>query len=138
MNQLQNNAYSGFNKFIVAVIYHEKLIMIWHESRRKIELETSEIKSKTIQALISSNLYLIEHLVETNPTSPRSLNYDIIKILKCSINGLRSRELISAVHSKHSQLALDLLPIYWSCHSQKIINRSPFIIEGDPNKEEKI
>ncbi|KAL0927305.1 hypothetical protein M5K25_001467 [Dendrobium thyrsiflorum] len=57
----------------------------------------------------------IERLDETNPTSPRSLNSDIIKTSKCPSN---------AVHSNHSEITPDLSLIYEPCHSQKSINRA--------------
>ncbi|KAL0921134.1 hypothetical protein M5K25_008176 [Dendrobium thyrsiflorum] len=61
----------------------------------------------------------IERLDETNPTSPRSLNSDIIKTSKCPSNNL-----ISAVHSNHSEITPDLSLIYEPCHSQKSINKA--------------
>ncbi|KAL0927231.1 hypothetical protein M5K25_001394 [Dendrobium thyrsiflorum] len=101
--------------------------------------EPNDTKSNSIRAQMGPNQILkaslegsnhnldyqtrIERLNEKNPTSPRSSNSDIIKTFKCSINGPQSRESTSTVHSNHSQIALNLPPIYWSCHSQKTINR---------------
>ncbi|KAL0903761.1 hypothetical protein M5K25_028163 [Dendrobium thyrsiflorum] len=61
---------------------------------------------------IAKHCIRIERLNKTNPTSPSSLNYDIIKIFKCPVNSPRSRGSISAVYSNHSQHTLDLHPIY--------------------------
>ncbi|KAL0907236.1 hypothetical protein M5K25_025793 [Dendrobium thyrsiflorum] len=46
------------------------------------------------------------------------------------------QESISIVHSNHSQIALDLPLIYWSCHSQKILNR-PLISHGGGRSQEE-
>ncbi|KAL0911387.1 hypothetical protein M5K25_019524 [Dendrobium thyrsiflorum] len=56
----------------------------------------------------------IERLDEKNPTIPRSLESDILMIIKCLIN---------PVHSNHSTNTPNLSLIYWLCHSQKTINR---------------
>ncbi|KAL0917380.1 hypothetical protein M5K25_012434 [Dendrobium thyrsiflorum] len=79
----------------------------------------------------------IERLDETNPTSPRSLNSDIIKTSKYPLNGPLSRGSISAVHSNHSENTPDLSLIYKPCHSQKSINRALILHEEGPEQKEK-
>ncbi|KAL0921147.1 hypothetical protein M5K25_008191 [Dendrobium thyrsiflorum] len=81
-------------------------------------------KAQVLSSIAKSCFNFVIRLDETNPKSPRKLNSDITKSVKCLINDPRSRESTSAVHPNHSQLTLDLPHIYKPCHSRKSINRA--------------
>ncbi|KAL0914923.1 hypothetical protein M5K25_015313 [Dendrobium thyrsiflorum] len=116
---------SNFRKLIVELNVSEIRIQ---QNQNRLNLSPNESKSRTRSV----------RLDETNPTSIRTLNSDITKSVKCLINDPRSRESTSTVHPNHSQLTIDLPPIYKSCHSRKSINRASISHEKGPKpKEEK-
>ncbi|KAL0913922.1 hypothetical protein M5K25_017414 [Dendrobium thyrsiflorum] len=97
---------------------------------------------KTDSWIDNSNSNFSKHIVELNVSEIRTQRHRIR--LNPSPNEPKSktrstlgRGSISAVHSNHSKNTLDLSLIYWSCHSQKIINRPPHFSRGGRSQEKE-